>query len=547
MILWLLFFTLLWISYTTYLEDIALVNNQALQTTNNVPAINEDYIPSFGEQSISPSSEQTIASSINNPSNEILYTHETDDLIISFNNSGDLVSATLKQFPIQKDNPNELVQLLNQNENTRYVIQSGIRSDGFTSEPNHLSQFSFQGINSLGQDYTEITFLNQDEERIATKTYLVPNSGFEISMTQSLMNLSDNSPRVMPYSQIRRANTPEERSFMNVNSYSYWGPSWYVNDRFERISFDDLRDRPEDYNVTDVLGGWVAALEHHFLVSVIPQSERSGFRAYVQDNDYILTNTGQTTFLMPQEAVNYGATLFIGPKNQDQLEAIDPQLDLAVDYGLLSFIAQPLFWVMRWIYEFVGNWGAAIIIVTLLIKTAFYRLTASAGKSMAKMRTLQPRLKSLQERFKDDRQALSRAMMDLYKKEKINPAAGCLPLFIQMPFFFAFYWVLIESVELRQQPFIFWVDDLSARDPFFILPIINCIAMVLQMRLQPTPADPTQAKVMKIMPVAFSAMFAFFPSGLVLYWTTNALFSIIQQWRINKIIGGNAPSASLGS
>ncbi len=258
MILWLLFFTLLWISYTTYLEDIALVNNQALPTTNNSPAINEDYIPSFGEQSMSPSSEQTIASSINNPSNEILYTHETDDLIISFNNSGDLVSATLKQFPIQKDNPNELVQLLNQNENTRYVIQSGIRSDGFTSEPNHLSQFSFQGINSLGQDYTEITFLNQDEERIATKTYLVPNSGFEISMTQSLMNLSDNSPRVMPYSQIRRANTPEERSFMNVNSYSYWGPSWYVNDRFERISLDDLRDRPEDHNVTDVLGGWVA-------------------------------------------------------------------------------------------------------------------------------------------------------------------------------------------------------------------------------------------------------------------------------------------------
>src|SRR6056300_1197382 len=313
MILWLLFFTLLWISYTTYLEDIALVNNQALPTTNNSPAINEDYIPSFSEQSMSPSSEQSIASSINNPSNEILYTHETDDLIISFNNSGDLVSATLKQFPIQKDNPNELVQLLNQNENTRYAIQSGIRSDGFTSEPNHLSQFSFQGINSLGQDYTEITFLNQDEERIATKSYLVPNSGFEISMTQSLMNLSDNSPRVMPYSQIRRANTPEERSFMNVNSYSYWGPSWYVNDRFERISFDDLRDRPEDYNVSDVLGRWVAALEHHFLVSVIPQSERSGFRAYVQDNDYILTNTGQTTFLMPQEAVNYGATLFIGP------------------------------------------------------------------------------------------------------------------------------------------------------------------------------------------------------------------------------------------
>ena len=203
---------------------------------------------------------------------------------------------------------------------------------------------------------------------------------------------------------------------------------------------------------------------------------------------------------------------------------------------MLTILAQPLFWILQKVHSYVGNWGWAIIIVTMLIKLAFYKLTATSGRSMAKMRKLQPRMKALQETYKDKREELSRHMMDLYKREKVNPAAGCLPILIQMPFFFAFYWVLIETVEIRQAPFMFWLNDLSSRDPYYVLPVLMGAAMLLQTRINPAPPDPVQAKVMQIMPVAFSVFFAFFPAGLVLYWLTNTALSILQQWRINKLI-----------
>ena len=228
--------------------------------------------------------------------------------------------------------------------------------------------------------------------------------------------------------------------------------------------------------------------------------------------------------------------LFVGPKLQEALAATAEGLDLTVDYGVFTVLSQPLYWVLEKIEELVGNWGWAIIIFTLLIKLVFYKLTETSGRSMAKMRKLAPRMKALQERFKDDRQALSQAMMDLYKREKVNPAAGCLPILIQMPFFLAFYWILVESVEMRQAPFMLWIDDLSSRDPYFVLPLLMGGAMFLQTRLNPAPPDPMQARVMQIMPIIFTGFFAFFPSGLVLYWLTNTVLSILQQWRINKVV-----------
>jgi len=219
-----------------------------------------------------------------------------------------------------------------------------------------------------------------------------------------------------------------------------------------------------------------------------------------------------------------------------QLDEIHPKLALSVDYGWLVILSQPMFWLLAWIYKFVGNWGWAIIGVTIIIKLAFYKLTEASGRSMAKMREIQPRMKALQDRYKDDRQALSQAMMELYKREKVNPAAGCLPILIQMPFFLSFYWVLVESVEMRQAPFALWITDLSSRDPFFILPLIMGAAMLFQQKLNPAPADPVQARVMQIMPIMFTGFFAFFPSGLVLYWVTNTLLSIAQQWKINKVV-----------
>jgi YidC/Oxa1 family membrane protein insertase len=227
--------------------------------------------------------------------------------------------------------------------------------------------------------------------------------------------------------------------------------------------------------------------------------------------------------------------LFVGPKLQSQLAATAPELELTVDYGFLTLIAQPLFWLLSKVHGVVGNWGWSIIIVTVLIKLLFYKLTKTSGMSMARMRELQPRMKNLQERYKDDRQALSRAMMELYKREKVNPVAGCLPMLVQIPFFLAFYWVLLESVEMRQAPFMLWIDDLSARDPYFILPLLMGVAMFFQQKISAAPpGDPVQAKVMQFLPVVFSVFMAFFPAGLVLYWLTNTLLSFAQQWHINR-------------
>jgi YidC/Oxa1 family membrane protein insertase len=241
--------------------------------------------------------------------------------------------------------------------------------------------------------------------------------------------------------------------------------------------------------------------------------------------------------------LSYPLQLFVGPKLQEQLRATSDELDLTVDYGVLTVIAQPLFWILSHVHDWVGNWGWAIILVTVLIKLVFYKLTATSGRSMAKMRKLAPRMKALQERYKDDRQALSQAMMEMYKREKVNPAAGCLPILIQMPFFFAFYWVLIESVEMRQAPFMLWIDDLSVRDPFFVLPLLMGAAMFFQMRLNPAPPDPVQARVMQIMPIVFTGFFAFFPAGLVLYWLTNTVLSMLQQWRINTLVAREGKAA----
>jgi len=340
----------------------------------------------------------------------------------------------------------------------------------------------------------------------------------------------------VPYVQLVRRHVPVERSYMSVDSYSFRGPVLYDpggND-YEKLDVDDLAAEPIDRTVT---GGWFAGIQHHFLAAAVPPpGEPVTLQAAMRGSLYVLTALGSPREIAPGAGLEYPLELFVGPKVQDQLSETADQLELTVDYGVLTVLAQPLFWLLAWVHGLVGNWGWAIVLVTLMIKLAFYKLTEASGRSMAKMRKVQPRLKALQDRYKDDRQALSQAMMKLYKEEKINPAAGCLPILIQMPFFFAFYWVLIESVEIRQAPFMLWINDLSVRDPYFVLPALMMGAMLLQTHLNPAPPDPVQARVMKIMPLVFGVMFAFFPSGLVLYWLTNTALSILQQWRINKVI-----------
>jgi len=336
--------------------------------------------------------------------------------------------------------------------------------------------------------------------------------------------------------RIKRYSKEQERSMFDVDSYSFQGPVIYDGEKSEKLKRDDLIDdgKYEYYSQH----GWFGSIQHHFVSAVVP-APGTDYRYEVSVDGNVATSSAigrNASSVEPGSSKVFATSLFVGPKLQAQLEEIDETLKLTVDYGWLTIISQPLFWLLSLVHGFVANWGVSIIIVTLLIKLAFYKLTESSGRSMAKMRNLQPRMKALQDRYKDDRQALSQAMMELYKREKVNPAAGCLPILIQMPFFLAFYWVLLESVEMRQAPFALWITDLSTRDPYFILPLIMGAAMFMQQKLNPAPADPVQAKVMQIMPIMFTVFFAFFPSGLVLYWVTNTLLSIAQQWKINRVV-----------
>jgi YidC/Oxa1 family membrane protein insertase len=288
----------------------------------------------------------------------------------------------------------------------------------------------------------------------------------------------------------------------------------------------------------DVRDGWIAALQHHFVTAIVPpRGAPWHFGLGVQGTEYLLSATGPEQTVAPGATGQFDVTLFTGPKLQWQLEATAPELGRVADYGRLWFLARPLFVALSWVHKLTGNWGVAIIVVTFLLKLLFYPLSEASGRSMARMKTLQPRIKNLQETYADDREKLGRAMMELYKREKINPVAGCLPIVIQIPVFLAFYWVLLESVEMRQAPFALWIHDLSSRDPYFILPLIMAGAMFVQYKLNPAPPDPVQARVFMIMPIVMSATFAFFPAGLVLYWVTNTILSIAQQWNINRRIG----------
>jgi YidC/Oxa1 family membrane protein insertase len=293
-------------------------------------------------------------------------------------------------------------------------------------------------------------------------------------------------------------------------------------------------------------GGWVAWLQHYFVTAWIPNKDSSNMVQTRKDSqgNYIIGFTGPALNIPAGAAVETSAILYAGPKIQANLKLLSHGLELTVDYGMLWFIAQPIFWLLEHIHSLLGNWGWSIICLTIVIKLAFFPLSAASYKSMARMRAVSPKLAALKEQFGDDRQKMSQAMMELYKKEKINPLGGCLPILVQMPVFLSLYWVLLESVEMRQAPWMFWITDLSIKDPFFLLPIIMGATMFIQMQLNPTPPDPMQAKVMKLMPIIFTFFFLWFPAGLVLYWVVNNCLSIAQQWYITRKIEAETSKAA---
>jgi YidC/Oxa1 family membrane protein insertase len=431
------------------------------------------------------------------------------------------------------------VRLENRDEaQTLYELQSGLTgSEGAGAYPTHLATYSSpQSAYTLdGGNELRVPLSWSEAGVTVTKTYVFRRGQYRIDLDYLVQNGSLAPWPAREYAQILRNDPPTKRSYFNVESYAFHGPALWDGTKFRRL---DTTDAQDSHLALEVHDGWVAALQHHFVSAIVPpRGAPWHFSLSAQGTEYLLSASGPEQTIAPGATGEFDVTLFAGPKLQGQLEATSPQLGRVTDYGRLWFLARPLFVALNWVHKLTGNWGVAIILVTFLLKLLFYPLSEASGRSMGKMKTLQPRIKNLQETYADDREKLGRAMMELYKREKINPVAGCLPIIIQIPVLLAFYWVLLESVEMRQAPFAFWIHDLSSRDPYFILPLIMAGAMFVQYKLNPAPPDPVQARVFMIMPLVMSATFAFFPAGLVLYWVTNTILSIAQQWTINRRIG----------
>jgi YidC/Oxa1 family membrane protein insertase len=458
----------------------------------------------------------------------------------------DPIGGTIRRADLlnyaRKKGEAERVRLMNTDPATRYFLQSGLTGPDPASRPTHVAQFtSPQTEYTLepGAKELRVPLTWTDGKGVTvTKTFVFKPEHYRIDLLYEVDNRSGQPWEAAPYAQIQRRDPITKRSIFttDVENLSFHGPAIRDGVKYQKLKIDDEDDRSLSVDVTS--GGWIAALQHHFVGAVVPpDNTKYHFSLAADGPEYVLTAAGPMTTVANGQQASLEQKLYVGPKLQDQLDDTGTQLDLVADYGMLTLLAKPLFIVLDWVHNVIGNWGWAIVFVTFLLKLVFYPLSETSGRSMAKMKVLGPRMKALQETYKDDREKLGRAMMDLYKREKVNPVAGCLPMIIQIPVFLAFYWVLLESVEMRQAPFVGWINDLSSRDPFFILPLIMAAAMFAQYKLQGTPTmDPVQQKVFMVMPFAMSVMFAFFPAGLVLYWVTNTLLSIAQQWNINRRI-----------
>ncbi|GAB4191449.1 MAG: membrane protein insertase YidC [Wenzhouxiangellaceae bacterium] len=457
---------------------------------------------------------------------------------------GTIVEARLREYPVAVDQPEQPFTLLEQNGGSWFVAQSGLVSDTGAA-PSHAQTYSAARLDyqmdSASDELRVPLVWEQDGVRV-TKTFIFKRGSYTIDVEHRVENNAAAAIRMGHYAQLQR--TPKVDSgasgLTNPEAYSYFGAAVYdPEEKFIKLAFDDFRSEPFERTIDN---GWLAMVQHYFLAAWIPPAGEA--RNYSTQE---VTRNGPLRYRVRylSSAVEVPAAgqhvfsdrLYVGPKIQDHLDDVAPGLRYTVDYGVMTFIAKPLFWALEMIHSLVRNWGLAIIGLTLLIKLLFYKLTEAQFRSMARMRKLQPRIEALKERYGDDRQKMSQAMMDMYRKEKVNPLGGCLPILVQIPVFISLYWVLLESVELRQAPFILWIQDLSARDPYFVLPVLNGLAMIATQRMTPTPGmDPVQRRVMQSMPIVFSVLFAFFPAGLVLYWTTNAISSLAQQWYITRRI-----------
>jgi YidC/Oxa1 family membrane protein insertase len=476
------------------------------------------------------------------PSEPLHVATDVLDVIINLK-GGELDQADLLKYPLRKDAPNIPVRLLSSDPPASlYLLQTGLSGAPGEAAPTHLAVWSSAEKSfalAAGANELRVPLTWTDGQGLTvTKTFVFTRGQYSIDLIYDVQNAGAAPRRLVPYSRFVRHWEHASRSYFDVETYSFKGPAVYDGSKSRDLNVEKEDDRKFSETITN---GWLASLQHQFVSAIVPPANQPyAFALQVDDKEYVLSASGPTVEVAAGGTAQLREKLFVGPKLQSQLAATGPHLERTVDFGILTVLAQPLFWLLNLVHGYIGNWGWSIIIVTALIKLLFYPLSQASGRSMAKMRTVAPRMKQIQETFKDDREKLGRAMMELYKKEKINPLAGCLPMLVQIPFFISFYRVLLESVEMRQAPFLLWVNDLSSRDPYFVLPLLMGAAMFAQFKLNPPPPDPMQAKIMQFMPLVMTGMMAWFPCGLVLYWLTNTLLTIAQQWRVNQVVEAEA-------
>ena len=528
-------------------NEITATSNTAPSTTNTeIPDIASDPVP------VTTSSDSNLAdipedieqeAEVSTPaasSNLISVVTDTMDLKID-PKGGDIVHLSLPKYPLYLDTPDTPFTLLEQSRARTYTSQSGVAgAQGFDTKKLGRANYSTETTTyTMSPDQTSLDVdlhLERDGIKVIKRFHFKADS-YLVDVSYIVENQSEKPWQGRFFSQIKRDGSPDPTQSGGMGMSTYIGAAYKSQENiYEKASFDDIAEGTIREEIKD---GWIAMSQLYFLSAWVPPKDELFNYTLLknkQDGNYIVRLTSGYYAAQPGETVTFGAQFYAGPKIQQTLGELAEGLDLTVDYGWLWFIAQPLFWLLTYIHELVGNWGWAIILLTATIKLFFFHLSAKSYKSMANMRKAAPKMQALKERYGDDRQKLSQEMMNFYKKEKINPLGGCLPHLVQLPVFLSLYWVLLESVELRQAPFMLWIQDLSVQDPYFVLPLIMGASMFVQMQLNPAPTDPMQAKVMKFMPVIFTFFFLFFPSGLVLYWVVNNLLSILQQWIITRNI-----------
>ena len=507
------------------------------------PVVEEDVpaLPTLGDQELASAPDVPTVSAA--PAYKKIRVR-TDVLDLDINlRGGGIRRLALVDYPVsltEKDMPFPLMEFQPPN---IFIAQSGLRGKSTTVDsniPDHHAEFTAAESEYTladGSDTLKVKLDWRSDEgvRIA-KIYTLHRDSYTIGLRYEVHNGTSEPWIARMYGQFQRSEV--EATGGLFRTYTYTGGVISGPDKpYDKIDFSDMRDVDLKRSET---GGWIAMIQHYFTGAWVPSPEgRNYYYSKAVANDrFVLGVMTPPLSVAPQGTGSVELMLYAGPKVQERLKALAPNLERTVDYGWLWLIAEPLFWLLNWIHGLIGNWGFSIITLTMLIKLAFFHLSATSYKSMARMRKLQPRVMDLRDRFSGDKQKLNQAMMELYKKEKINPLGGCLPILVQIPVFISLYWVLLESVALRQAPFIFWIHDLSVHDPYFVLPVMMGITMLAQQRLNPAPPDPMQARIMMALPFVFTFLFLFFPSGLVLYWFINNLLSIAQQWVITRKIVG---------